>query len=125
MRVREAVRGQDLEESFGYHLLLCFLDATGEALARILRPANAGSDTAADHITVLDHVLAQIPDVHRYGDDILIRCDTAGASHAFLDPIGSLRERGVRSFFSVGSRSVAQAVPSRRLGRMDAWDWSS
>src|SRR5690242_12554103 len=38
--------------SYGFHPLLCFLDATGEALAGPLRPGNAGSNTAADHVTV-------------------------------------------------------------------------
>lgn len=91
------------KKSFGYHPLLAFLDATGEALAGLLRPGNAGSNTAADHIVVLDQALAQIPDQHRYGNDILIRCDSAGASHAFLGHIRSLRAQGVRSFFSVGT----------------------
>jgi hypothetical protein len=31
------------KRSFGYHPLFCFLDATGEALAGLLRPGNAGS----------------------------------------------------------------------------------
>ncbi|WP_214410773.1 transposase [Sphaerisporangium fuscum] len=35
-------------------------------MAGILRPGRAGSNTAADHITVLDHALAQIPDDRRY-----------------------------------------------------------
>ncbi len=34
----------------------------GEALAALLRPGNAGSNTAADHITVLDLALAQLPE---------------------------------------------------------------
>jgi hypothetical protein len=50
------------KKTFVYHPLLCFLDATGGALAGLLRPGNAGSNTAADHITVLDQALAQIPD---------------------------------------------------------------
>ena len=90
------------KKSWGYHPLLCFLDATGEALAGILRPGNAGSNTAADHITVLDLALAQIPDAQRYGTDILIRSDSAGASKAFLAHIRGLREHGVRSRFSIG-----------------------
>jgi hypothetical protein len=90
------------KKTWGYHPLLCFADATGEALAGILRPGCAGSNTAADHITVLDLALAQLPDAHRHGNDILIRCDSAGASHAFLDHIRALRDQGVRSFFSVG-----------------------
>jgi hypothetical protein len=98
------------KKTFGYHPLLCFLDATGEALAGILRPGNAGSNTAADHITVLDLALAQIPDQYRHGEDILIRCDSAGASHAFLRHLRSLREHGMHTFFSVG---VAITEPVR------------
>jgi hypothetical protein len=37
-----------------------------------------------------------------HGEEILIRCDSAGASHAFLRHIRDLREQGVRAFFSVG-----------------------
>jgi Transposase DDE domain group 1 len=98
------------KKTWGYHPLLCFLDSTGEALAGVLRPGNAGSNTADDHITVLELALAQIPDQYRHGTDILIRCDSAGASHAFLRHIRSLREDGVRTFFSVG---VAITEPVR------------
>jgi hypothetical protein len=55
------------KHTFGYHPLFCFLDATGEALAGLLRPGNAGSNTTADHITVLDQALEQIPDAYRHG----------------------------------------------------------
>jgi hypothetical protein len=98
------------KKTWGYHPLLCFLDATGEALSGLLRAGNAGSNTAADHITVLDQALAQIPDAHRHGSDVLIRCDSAGASHAFLRHIRGLRGQGVRTFFSVG---VAITEPIR------------
>ena len=40
--------------------MLAFCDNTGEFLAAALRRGNAGSNTAADHITVLDAALAQI-----------------------------------------------------------------
>jgi len=39
-----------------------WLDNTGEALAALLRPGNADSNTAADHLTVVDWALAQLPD---------------------------------------------------------------
>jgi Transposase DDE domain group 1 len=91
------------KKTYGFHPLLCFLDATGEALAGILRPGKAGSNTAADHITVLDLALAQIPDHLRHGEEVLVRCDSAGASHAFLRHIRGLREHGVRTYFSVGA----------------------
>ena len=34
----------------------------GEALAGLLRPGNAGTNTAADHVTVLDLAIAALPD---------------------------------------------------------------
>ena len=79
------------KRSFGFHPLLCFLDrpevAGGEALAGILRPGNAGSNTATDHITVLDLALAQLPAGFRPGAPggprVLARCDSAGATHRF------------------------------------------
>jgi hypothetical protein len=98
------------KHTFGYHPLLCFLDGTGEALAGLLRPGNAGSNTAADHITVLQRALQQIPDQHRYGTPILIRSDSAGSSHAFLAHIRDLRRHGLDTQFSVG---VAITEPLR------------
>lgn len=50
-----------------YHPMLAFCDNTGEFLAAELRRGNAGSNTAADHITVLDAALAQIPDARLGG----------------------------------------------------------
>jgi hypothetical protein len=55
------------KSSFGYHPILAFLDNSGEFLAGLLRPGNAGANTAADHVAVLDQALAQIPDAHRHG----------------------------------------------------------
>ena len=49
------------KQGFGYHPLLCFPDNTGEALAGLLRPGNAGANTATDHITVLDRALGTDP----------------------------------------------------------------
>jgi len=106
------------KKTYGFHPLLCFLDATGEALAGILRPGKAGSNTAADHITVLDLALAQIPDHLRHGEDILIRCDSAGASHAFLRHIRALREHGVRTYFSVGA-AITEPIRAAILACLD------
>jgi hypothetical protein len=49
------------KKGFGFHPILAYLDATGEALAGLLRPGNAGSATAADHAAVLDDALDQQP----------------------------------------------------------------
>ena len=53
--------GPHRKGGFGFHPLHCFLDETGEHLAGLLRPGNAGANTAADHITVLEQALAQLP----------------------------------------------------------------
>ncbi len=87
---------------FGFHPLHCFLDETGEHLAGLLRPGNAGSNTAVDHVALLDAALAQLPASvqDRECDDplpILARADAAGATHAFAD---ALRARTIR--FSLG-----------------------
>jgi hypothetical protein len=47
---------------FGFHPLACYLDESSEALAAILRPGNAGANTAADHITVLQQAMEQLPE---------------------------------------------------------------
>lgn len=50
---------------YGFHPLCAFVDhggtGTGEPLAMLLRPGNAGSNTAADHITVTREALRQLP----------------------------------------------------------------
>jgi hypothetical protein len=107
------------KRSFGYHPLFCFLDATGEALAGLLRPGNAGSNTTADHITVLDQALTQIPDAYRHGTPILIRSDSAGCTHGLLAHIRHLRQHGVDARFSVGvaiTEDIRQAIA-------DASEW--
>lgn len=45
---------------FGHHPLLSCLDSCGEALSGILRPGNAGSNTAADHKQVFGLALQQL-----------------------------------------------------------------
>ncbi|MET7715617.1 IS1380 family transposase [Streptomyces sp. NPDC005407] len=99
---------------FGFHPLVCFLANTGEGMSGRLRPGNAGANTAADHITVLDQALTQIPDAQRHGVDILVRADSAGSAKAFLAHVRDLRTHGVHTFFSVG---YAITEPVRRAVR--------
>jgi hypothetical protein len=87
---------------YGFHPLTAWLDNTDEALAAVLRPGNAGSNTAADHISVTDLALAQIPDAHRHGTPILVSADGAGATRAWLKHLRAQREIGVDLEFSVG-----------------------
>jgi hypothetical protein len=90
------------KKTFGFHPLLAFLDrpevAGGEALAGLLRPGNAGSNTAVDHVKVLDMALAALPERARPrpGDPdsprVLARSDSAGATRLFA---AACRKRGV------------------------------
>ncbi|MFI6850664.1 IS1380 family transposase [Kitasatospora sp. NBC_00085] len=109
------------KRGFGYHPLLCFLDNTGEALAGLLRPGNAGANTAADHITVIDQALAQIPDAQRHGTEILIRADSAGGAKAFLTHVRALRQRGIQTTFSVGHAVTAEFRKAIRALPEQVW----
>ncbi len=80
------------KRGFGTHPLCAFVDhgpaGTGEPLALLLRPGNAGSNTATDHITVVKAALAQLPGHRpgvRPGRQILVRTDGAGATHDLLN----------------------------------------
>jgi DDE family transposase len=82
------------KHGFGFYPLMAYLDATGEALAGLLRPGNAGSGTAADHVEILDAALFQLP-VDPADTEVIARTDSAGCSHDFLD---ACRARHVRFF---------------------------
>jgi Transposase DDE domain group 1 len=75
------------KRGYGHHPILCYLG--GEALAGLLRPGNAGANTAADHIGVLVDALDQLPEAVREDTDteILVRADAAGATHDFLEAV--------------------------------------
>jgi len=115
------------KHTFGYHPLLCYLDrpeiAGGEALAGLLRPGNAGSNTAADHIAVLDMALAALPANARprpadpTGPRLLARSDSAGATHAFA---AACRTRGVG--FSFGFPVTAGVREAVELLAGARWD---
>ena len=84
------------KRGFGFHPLLCYLDAGSEALAGVLREGSAGANTASDHVEVLGLALEQIPADH-LDRPMLVRSDCAGASHDFA---GACRETAIR--FSLG-----------------------
>lgn len=104
------------KRGFGFHPLLCYLSETGEPLAAVLRPGNAGANTAADHFEVLQLALEQLPseDLHR---EILARADIGGRTHAFTQ---DCRDAGIR--FSVGYE-VDERVREAILALPDsAWE---
>jgi hypothetical protein len=85
------------KRGFGFHPLCAFADhgqaGTGEPLAMLLRPGNAGSNTAADHKRVLIDALAQLPGdpAYRVGRKVLVRADAGGGTHDFLKYLTSRR----------------------------------
>lgn len=76
------------KKTYGHHPLAAWCANTSENLAMLLRPGNAGSNTAADHRTVLDQALAQIPGSSR--SKLLVRLDGAGATHELLEYLEGL-----------------------------------
>jgi DDE family transposase len=101
---------------YGFHPLQSYLDETREALGGVLRPGNAGSNTAEDHKAVIDLALAQIPAEYIAELEILVRADSAGATHGFVD---YCREGNMR--FSVGYELTEQVRTAILEIPEDAW----
>ena len=127
---QQAGRRATWKKTFGYHPLLAFVDrpeiSGGEAVAGMLRNGNAGSNTASDHVILLARALASLPARWRPDPDnpadpdkprVLIRSDTAGATHRFAQ---ACRSGGVG--FSFGypvDVRVQDAVDTLNIG--DGW----
>ena len=101
---------------YGFHPLMAYCEETDEALAAILRPGNAGSNTAADHVAVVEDALAQVPAEHIEDTEILVRADSAGATHALLE---FCREHRLR--YSVGYELTDQVRAAILKIPEDAW----
>ena len=113
---------------FGFHPMFCFVDATGETLAAVLRAGNAGANTVADHVTVLDTAIGQLPaDIaagHQPGDNaelaarpVVVRADSAGCTQGFL---AACRERNVGFYVTARSNPAVTAAIADSIG-VDAW----
>jgi hypothetical protein len=112
----------NFKHGFGYHPLLVWLDNTNEALAGMLRPGNAGSNTAADHIRLTEEAISQIPDADLHGQPILVRCDGAGATKEWLAQLRRYRdEQGLDLRFSVGFTVTNQVKDAIRLLPESVW----
>ena len=88
------------KKGFGFHPLGGWCANTGESLAMLLRPGNAGSNTVADHIRVLADAIAQLPVAYRR--KILIRVDGAGATHDLLEHVQQMNRLWRSVKFTVG-----------------------
>lgn len=79
------------KKGYGHHRLCAFIDhgtyGSGEAAVIMLRPGNAGSNTAADHQQVIRQALDQAGLGSRPGRTVLIRIDGAGATHQRLEEL--------------------------------------
>jgi hypothetical protein len=110
------------KHGFGFHPIGVWCDNTHELLAIMLRPGNAGSNHADDHIDVLTRAIAQIPTAHR--KRLLVRADGAGATHQLLDWLtAQARVRGRHMEYSVGFPTKNAAVISA-IARVPARAWT-
>jgi hypothetical protein len=112
-------------KDFGLHPLLGYCDNTTEALAGVLRAGSAGSNTTADHLTVLDAAIAAVPAKHRRR--LMVTCDGAGASHGLIGRLDDLAARpGRQLIYSVGwelgereRRALARVPPEAWQAAID------
>ena len=106
------------KRGFGFHPLLAFADhgpgGTGEALAVLLRGGKATANNAADHITVLDAALAQLPEPARSA--VLVRADSGGGTKAFLGHVTDLELQ-----YSVGFYASTFVVDALAAMPRQAW----
>ncbi|MBO8192034.1 IS1380 family transposase [Streptomyces oryzae] len=111
------------KKTFGHHPLMGFVDhgrgGTGKPVAGLLRPGNAGSNTAADHIEAARLALAQLPKKYRRGRHTLIRCDSGGGTHEF---VAWLAARGRWLSYSVGM-TITDAIHQAAL-KIPASAWT-
>ena len=88
------------KKGFGFFPLGVWCDTTNEPLAAMLRPGNSGANDADDHITLFHAALSGLPEEYQAGHftgdhpalvehPILVRADSAGATHGFVDSIVS------------------------------------
>jgi hypothetical protein len=106
-------------KGYGHHPLLAVCDNTGgEPLAWMLRRGSAGSNTAADHLVLLDAAIAAVPPGFRR--KLMVTADGAGASHGLIARLDELAgRRGYELTYSVGwvlgerERTALRLVPDQ------------
>lgn len=108
----------NFKRGFGFHPMLAYFDESGEAAAGMLRPGNAGANTARDQIAVAEAALEQIPTERIDEIEVLLRVDSAGATHELID---WAHEANIR--YSVGF-DLTEAVREAILSLPDT-DWVS
>jgi hypothetical protein len=108
------------KKTFGHHPMTAWADhgqeGNGEPLALVLRPGNAGSNTAADHVEAARLALAQLP--QRLRRTVLIRADSGGGTHEFLN---WLTAPSRRLHYSVGMTITEDMQAAVLKVPADAW----
>jgi len=118
---------EEPKKGFGFHPLGVWCDTTAEPLAAMLRPGNAGSNDASDHLTLLDQAIAALPVEYQAGHQpgdrpdavvhpMLVRADSAGATHDF---VRGLTEANCD--FSIGFPVNAQVRGALMLVQEEDW----
>jgi hypothetical protein len=109
------------KKTFGHHPMTAWADhgqaGNGEPLALVLRPGNAGSNTAADHIEAARLAIAQLPPHLRR--KVLVRADSGGGTHEFLT---WLTAKSRRLHYSVGM-TITEAI-AEAIGTVPADGWT-
>lgn len=108
-------------KGFGHYPLLAFCDNTGgEPLAWMLRKGSAGSNTAADHIGLVDASVAALPPAWRR--NLMVTTDGAGFSHKLLEHLDKLASRrGYTLVYSCGWELDQREKSAIRLVPEQAW----
>lgn len=106
--------------TWGFHPLAAWCANSFECLAMMLRPGNAGSNTASEHVTVLADALAQLPRAYRR--KVLIRLDGAGASHALIEHLLSLSTARRKVLFTSGF--TLTAVDEAAIAQLPEHAWT-
>src|SRR6266571_3876827 len=106
---------------YGFHPLGAWCANTAESLAMLLRPGNAGSNTFADHLTVLTAAIGQLPS--RMRSKLLVRVDGAGASHELIDHLLSLSSRSRTVLFTCGW--AITGADEQAIGLLPASGWQA
>jgi hypothetical protein len=100
------------KRGFGFHPLLAYLDCSREALAGVLRPGNAGANTASDHVEIVDLALEQLPRAVVKTAELVVRTDSAAATHEFTDELRAAHVRFLMGYdLTVGVREAILGLP--------------
>lgn len=115
------------KRTYGHHPLLAIAGDCDEVLAAMMRPGNAGANTAIDHVVVLGEAVEALPRQWRVGHEpgdhghdaakeLVVRADSAGASHWLAQ---ECRDRNIG--FSIGYQIDARVRDGLLFVADDSW----